>query len=537
MTAPISLNVLAMFIRDRARLLAWVAQARPSVITIMDDLALARYLRQQYPSMTVIHRRYHPDDHRLHETMTPKAWLDAHVGDAADGVIVQALNEPTASPALIAWCVELMALAHARGIRLCLPNFAVGNPNERSIESGAYDDLLRAFARYPEQLFGVHEYWKHAPTDPRDVRWLVGRFIYWLDRAKLIGVNKPRIILTEFGRDDGGGVNDGWRGVGIPEAQYADMLVQAHRLIYAPHGIPVCVFGYGAGADNRWQSFNVEGAETVLSKLAAYQESTPVPQVPTYPRPENLGDPAEHVVTWVKNLYVNLRALPSASSTDIGDVKTGDRVLARPLTWDGNGYKWARLERPAGWIASELLTLTPVDDVDAPRVKLDVPYVSQLGADAKLRGNDCGVAAALMVYRWRLAKAGLRAPRTLTVDRMMIDTPLSLKDAPQPLSVVQKLLDDYGVDAQVKRPLTASAIYAELTAGRPVILLVNYKHIGGEDFGHYIVVYGAGQRGFYYHDPYKLGSDQYIATADLERALTDVSGFAAFTHQGVVLAA
>lgn len=529
----IGLNILAQFVKDRDKLYHWLTRVRPTVVVVMDNIDMARRIRSQFPGCTVIYRAYNPNDHRWHEAMTPAAWLDMHTPQAADGIVLQVFNEPGFSAPLAAWCVEVMRLAAERGIRLCLPNFAVGNPPEDVITSGAVDDLLRAFARYPQHILGLHEYWTNHPvTDPP---YLTGRFRAWLERAEQIGAAAPRIVITEHGRDRAGARHDGWRGIGLSEDAYADMLIRAQQDIYALHRIPTCVFCYGASDD--WQSFDMEGAETLLRRIEGY--NTTMTQETEF---EALGEPRRGILTVTRANYVNVRQQSITTAPVVTTLRVGARVSYRPKMLEGGGYQsagqtfntWYRLEEPAGWIAAHVVTLEE-DEVDIPVKRLDVPFVSQMGAGANNRINDCGIACALMLYRWRLAQVGMRAPKPLTVDRMLLDSPLAAKDAPLTLTAVERLLDDYGVDVLTRRPLTTDAIVDVLENGQPVIALVNYAQIGSRAMGHYIVVFAYGERGFWIHDPYERGAEVYLKRETLDEALRNTDDFAAFPYQGIVL--
>lgn len=96
------------------------------------------------------------------------------------------------------------------------------------------------------------------------------------------------------------------------------------------------------------------------------------------------------------------------------------------------------------------------------------------------------------------------------------------------------LLDDYGVDAAIRRPLTTDAIIDGIQNGQPVIALVNYAQIGSRAMGHYVVVFAYGERGFWIHDPYERGAGVYVRREILDEALRNTGEFAAFPYQGIV---
>lgn len=324
----IGINALMQYASDRARIQQTTASA--GIALIMDDAPFARSLAAANPSALIVHRTYHPDDHRWHEVVTPRDWLDTHQATGGAGVTIQLLNEPNGygnlSP-LVTWCVEVMRQAHERGIALCLPNFGVGHPDTVNAENGALDPLLRAFVAYPETVYGCHEYWV---TDPLNEPYHVGRFHAILDRCRVLGITPPRIVVTEFGRDHAGGVNDGWRGVGLPDAKYADLLTWTHARVYAPFSIPAAVFCYGAGGDGRWQSFNVEDAETVLTAIEEYNAMT--------------YQPGTYKLDKMPNQWLNIRSSKQALSdlsNKTGELRLGDVVTVVADTGDG----WLQIDR------------------------------------------------------------------------------------------------------------------------------------------------------------------------------------------------
>ncbi len=117
--------------------------------------------------------------------------------------------------------IRLLELAHNAGITLCVGTWGVGGPHHRAIETGVYDDLIRALDRYGGML-DVHEYIPIMPEfgsiygyeailDPKqyealEVRepwpvrsnhWIGRRLDNWLLRADAIGVPRPMINVSE----------------------------------------------------------------------------------------------------------------------------------------------------------------------------------------------------------------------------------------------------------------------------------------------------------------------------------------------------
>lgn len=138
-------------------------------------------------------------------------------------------------------------------------------------------------------------------------------------------------------------------------------------------------------------------------------------------------------------------------------------------------------------------------------MRLDVPYVSQLGNGATLP-NDCGQASLLMMLRFY----GKVAER-VTVDMLSRDT-YSYTTATQLASLASR----YDMPLAWDREPIGIDMRAMLTAGHPVILLVNYADLGfpphlasGVDQGyHWLLVIGLDDAGYTVHDPLWLSSDR-----------------------------
>jgi hypothetical protein len=347
----VSLNVLAMPQPDIPALLTWMQAAKPPYAVVMDGLELAARIRMVSPDTTIIHRKYRTDDHKLHETISPTEFLDS-VADVPAAFICQCLNEPGGDQAQLAqWCAALIRLADLRGRRLALPNWSVGNPDDEMIAAGVYDPLLKALADSGKHLLATHEYFHDKPAE----EWyFVGRYHHFLRRADTLGISRPEIVITEHGRDLGGGTNDGWRGQGWSEADYARRLDEA-QTVYAPDGITACVFSYGAGFDQRWQSFNVEGAPDLLRAMEAMNVGR---------EEEDVGLPGwAQAKTKTAGASVNVRNAPAITAPVVSTVKTDDwtKKIGTPIR---NGqYTWQQviLNEPNkcvhGYVALEVITV------------------------------------------------------------------------------------------------------------------------------------------------------------------------------------
>ena len=391
------LNILAHSVNDFGALDSVMATLKPAAIVVMDEPKLSQKYARLYPSITVIHRAYNERDHEWHTVTTPRAWLDTHAPLATDSIVLQLYNEPLASPPVIKFIVETMALAAAQNIRLCVANFAVGNPHEDAIIRGDYDDLLRAFDKYPQHVFGLHEYFRDTPETP----YYIGRFRFWLQRAQLLGLRTPRIIVTEFGRDLGGGARDGWRAQGWSEQDYFNRLEEA-RKVYALHNIPMCVYCYGRGAGDRWMTFDVQQSGGLIRRMTdannAAQTTTP-PPAPLFAKDALIAIvPAEP--------GTNVRPTPAVSKEIVvklnGTGAIQARYLGEQITGDEAGRRWVnvrigegdtRFPALTGWVATDAVrklalwndTLSPppvvVPPDDTRKLFIQLPEIALTEAD------------------------------------------------------------------------------------------------------------------------------------------------------------
>lgn len=561
MGGVIGLNILGQFVADQATLISFAKQLNPAAFLVMDAPGLYASLRQALPNALAIARTYHPKDAEPHLNWSPDQWLNQY-GATAPGGYVQAGNEPNGyadAAAQAAWYVTLMQKAKARNIRLGVTAYGVGHPDENAIAGGVYDAMIRELASGYHLLI-LHEYAKDSTVNERPHH--IGRFQRWIDRAKLLGVNAPRIVIGEYGRDNvgpgtGGGVHDGWRGVGWSETQYADFLRGAAPL-YASAGIPTCVFCYGSGAGGGWQSFNIEGAGTLQERLVQMNVQYPVVQaVTTHPKPDNAG--TGEIGRVRANLVSNVRrAHTTQGNTPLGTIRSGDSVTWYPavdVLTDGTpytagmpipsgAYRWTWIEYGSlvGWVAlvseSWAVQFENPEQDETVIALLDVPFVSQLDANADRRGNDCGIACALMVDRYLEVRAGRGVPSIPVVDDLIqYVTELAGQDTPVHLNSLVTLLGRRGIHAAVRRPFAVTDIQAEISAGRPVVMLCVYKHIVPEDVfngGHYVTCVGFSDKSMIVHDPYRGGAGYRVPLDRFALAISDL-GNVGMSNQGIVL--
>lgn len=169
---------------DRERLVAWVASARPTTMTVMDGHELAVSFDIVSESYTKVnHRQYNPGEGGEWR-YTP---ADVYVADLIKWghpeIYRQVLNEPAITtdelPALITWLVQVMDLLYDAGYHGVIGNFPMGQITQAQVESGLFDPLLIKVAEKkrldgsPYHYIGIHEYTAVA-------RYFgVGQWPYW----------------------------------------------------------------------------------------------------------------------------------------------------------------------------------------------------------------------------------------------------------------------------------------------------------------------------------------------------------------------
>lgn len=137
-----------------------------------------------------------------------------------------------------------------------------------------------------------------------------------------------------------------------------------------------------------------------------------------------------------------------------------------------------------------------------PATLLPVPYVSQLGPGADARRNDCGAASAIMLLKAYIPNF------KMTPDEFY--TRFTIPGADPYLSVNQlrNAMGSLGLLTDFRANLTMQDLFANLAAGKPIIVLLRYKVF--EDAGltekkfegpHFAVAVGMDIRYIYLHDP------------------------------------
>jgi len=475
----------------------------------------------------VVYRETDDDPQHSPLNQNPRDFVMKRASKVAPGAYIHLTNELDPSAALNAWTLAALTVCEELGRKAVVFNYSTHKSKAQYAMSEAV--IRRAVAG--KHAVGVHVY--ESSIDEFDE----GAY-QWLDLYRQVG---GLWLITEFAWIESIFVAERGFRVGLSDEAH-ERFLKKRAARFATLRTPTAHFSY-----EHWPNtlegitsgFGFMDRPVVIDALAVQNRVYVYQPQPTPPTMLLDG-----VLTATLSNVVNVRADKTTSAAILRTLKVGDALRYSPNTVTGGTYSangkplnsWYALDK--GYIAAGVVTIgAPGESPDVPIKRLDVPFVSQLGADANARNNDCGVAACLMLIQHTLQRAGMRPMPALKVNRLIADTPLATTDAPLGLSALVSLLDAYGVTAQTARPLNADAITRQLDAGKPPILLVNYQPIGGEAIGHYVVAIGYSARGFWIHDPYKRGAAHYITRQALDAALATVTdiGAASWPYQGVTL--
>ena len=345
---------------DEPTLLRQWADWQPSSVLVMDNAGFARRLQQMRPDAIVIYRQF--PDGNVQELGDPGAYIAdtaARVDDKR--VYIHVGNECHATPGFVGWTVAAINEAKRRGLRLCVLNTAVGNPQPDDWK-GMLRPVLEAM-QGTEHILGLHEYFDHfdpfcAGWDPTaGDYWHIGRYHFMREACAKMELTPPPIIITEHGADSHRHSEyKGWR-QGMSEDEYADALIRMDREVYRPDGIlGQLIFSYGDSGQGLWQHFDVQGSQILFERLAEAASD----EQPTETEGEN--DMSEEWrtdrVRATGAVGTNVRPFPSLSNAPAGtvgrqwlDVEVKAGTVAR-----ADGYDWARLRGDVnGWVARSLV--------------------------------------------------------------------------------------------------------------------------------------------------------------------------------------
>lgn len=490
------------------------------------------------------------DDDRFGERNFDARGMARYLNDHSPaGAILHAGNENTVGLDLLKNTDLFMDECEILSRRAIIHNLSVWYPPNIRDMAILKPNLERAVAA--GHLWGTHD----AYYDRRQMVGPLLRFLYLRD--DLMGGRFPEVVFTEGGCCYGYQALQGYRYGSNPISDVeagTETVSQALRLVV--HGASVCTFIISRDhPENRWVQFVPRGP--MLSHIWAFPvqwKERVMPEVDyKFVEGEVKKNPVSSEVSW------NVRSSPAIRSDNIvtkvswnEKTKEGTKLLVALPPENakvyGSGYRWLPVQLKdfpdrTLYVATENTTFGRpvciiVEAVQHPIVYLGVPYVSQLGEDANLRFNDCGIACLLMCYQYALEKQGLGHNKLIFVDSLIEKTPLAAGDDPLTINQMLIIASNMGMNISYVYPLNTYEIRRILDAGVPPIALVAYKHIFPEDEfdgGHYVVVTGYNDLGFFINDPYKRGEEVFLTTGAMVLALTETEPYAVKDYQGIVV--
>lgn len=413
-----------------------------------NQIDFARDFKTALPAANVVMRNW--PDRTLPKSVDD--WLQKNRHLAEGGLIVQTVNELGFTPENIDFHTQLLERIKRDKIdmRVGILAMSVGNPGPDDWPRA--EKLLRLAAAMRDKVHLIlHEYYGGVitsgfrggnptmiqpetwPTDTSNITlWHVGRYRFLKKTCKLLGIPLPRIIIGEFGADFTGDIGpwlatlkstkgqydivDGWRDLvdqwrmWWPQwdgaTAYMKQLAYADQYIYLDEEVESILF-FTRWNDGSWATYQTN--PEMDKQMEVYRSQA---RLETLPETPPVVTPPAPAVNWIMATaklklnveHANLRADPSLSSNDLGDIHGYD-----PIEYDSAGVKdgwWhVRYFETEGWVAATYFE--PVNDEPPPRLTF-VPVPSFIdGAQAVTIQGQIGYILQAIASNDRLQKVGL----------------------------------------------------------------------------------------------------------------------------------
>jgi hypothetical protein len=318
---------------EKTALDAFLLQAQPSTITVLNDFGWALRFSAMLPNTKVSFRKQHDRDgdywtltNADGTPYTPRQHFEGTKEHQRTNIRLHLSNEPmgktmyaddgtpqyTAIAATINWHVGCMDLFGAAGIPLVVMNWGVGLPDIQWFKATAPEwslirPLFEAFKRWPLHTLGMHVYWRKDGfleddfvNRPRDVH----------DALKALGYD-VRMQITEYGSDAIGGHPGPWMDAyGDTDAgqkEYVRLLVKGQREnLNLPYidGIDT----YSWAGYPRWPRYDISKAQLIQDTIISSNLNVPtpapvpVPDPPPPPPPPPVPEPEPPPLPYAETL-------------------------------------------------------------------------------------------------------------------------------------------------------------------------------------------------------------------------------------------
>lgn len=292
---------------EKTDLDAFLLQAQPSTITVLNDFGWALRFSSMLPNTKVSFRKQHDRDGdywRLKNPdgtpYTPQQHFDGTKEHHSKQIRLHLSNEPLGKTeivdgkpdyanitAMVKWHVECMDLFGAAGVPLIVLNWGVGLPDmnwfkAESLEWKLIEPLFKAFKRWPIHTLGMHVYWRKDGfladdfvDRPRDLH----------DALLALGYD-VQMQITEYGSDAIKGYPGPWMDAyGNTEAgqkEYARLLVKGQReKLNLPYIDGADIYSW-AGYP-KWPRYDISKAPHIHNAVIASNLNPPVILLPPTP--------------------------------------------------------------------------------------------------------------------------------------------------------------------------------------------------------------------------------------------------------------
>lgn len=297
---------------EKTALDAFLLQAQPSTITVLNDFGWAQRFAAMLPNTRVSFRKQHDRDgdywRLTNEDGTPYTPLQHFEGTKehhAPNIRLHLSNEVLGKTeivndkpdyanikAMITWHVECMDYFGAAGVPLLVTNWGVGLPDLTWFKADSYEwtlvkPLFEAFKRWPLHTLGMHVYWRKDGFIADD---FVDRPRALHDALQVLGYD-VRMQVSEYGSDAIGGIPGPWMdayGDTVDgQKEYARLLVKGQReRLNLPYidGIDT----YSWAGYPKWPKYDISKASHIQDAVIASNLNAPVimqPPVVTPPNP------------------------------------------------------------------------------------------------------------------------------------------------------------------------------------------------------------------------------------------------------------
>lgn len=302
---------------EKTALDAFLLQAQPSTITVLNDFGWAQRFAAMLPNTRVSFRKQHDHDGdywRLTNgggtPYTPRQHFEGTKEHHTANIRLHLSNEPLGKTeivngkpdyanikAMINWHVECMDYFGAAGVPLLVMNWGVGLPDLTWFKADSYEwalvkPLFEAFKRWPLHTLGIHVYWRKDGFIADD---FVDRPRALHDALLVLGYD-VRMQVSEYGSDAIGGIPGPWvdaYGDTVEgQKEYARLLVKGQReRLNLPYidGIDI----YSWAGYPKWPKYDISKAAHIQDAVITSNLNAPVIMQPPVITPPNPPTPPE----------------------------------------------------------------------------------------------------------------------------------------------------------------------------------------------------------------------------------------------------